>query len=78
VRSARDVADALGLVIGVTTEGAPTGDDILDSLRPDRPTSLDELVSSCGRPVGELLSHLSVLELKARVRRLPGPAFVRA
>jgi len=78
VRSARDVAEVLGLVMGVTTEVEPSGDDILDSLRPDRPTSLDELVSLCGRPVGELLSHLSVLEIHARVRRLPGPAFVRA
>jgi DNA processing protein len=77
-RSAADVAEALGLVIGVTNAIAPSGDHILDSLRPDRPTSLEELVSLCGRPVGELLSHLSVLEIDARVRRLPGPAFVRA
>jgi DNA processing protein len=78
VRSAADVAETLGLVIDVTPEAPPSGDDILDSLKPDRPTSLDELVSLCGRPVGELLSHLSVLEIQAQVRRLPGPAFVRA
>ena len=30
-------------------------------------------MSLCGRPVRELLSRLSLLELNARVRRLPGP-----
>lgn len=78
VRSARDVAEALGLVIAVTTEDGPTGDDILDSLRRDRPLGLDELQSRCGRPVSELLSRLSLLEVEARVRRLPGPAYLRA
>ena len=77
-RSAADVAEALGLVIAVTTEGAPSGDDILDSLRRDRPLGLDELQSRCGRPVSELLSRLSLLEVEARVRRLPGPAYLRA
>jgi DNA processing protein len=78
VRSARDVAEALGLVIEVTGEEPPSGDDILDSLRRDRPLGLDELQSRCGRPVSELLSRLSLLELEARVRRLPGPAYLRA
>jgi DNA processing protein len=78
VRSARDVAEALGLVIAVTSEDGPTGDDILDSLRRDRPLGLDELQSRCGRPVSELLSRLSLLEVEARVRRLPGPAYLRA
>ena len=75
---ATDVAEALGLVIPVTTEDAPSGDDILDSLRRDRPLGLDELQSRCGRPVSELLSRLSLLEVEARVRRLPGPAYLRA
>ena len=70
--------EALGLVIAVTTEDAPSGDDILDSLRRDRPLGLDELQSRCGRPVSELLSRLSLLEVEARVRRLPGPAYLRA
>jgi DNA processing protein len=77
-RSAADVAEALGLVIAVTTEDGPSGDDILDSLRRDRPLGLDELQSRCGRPVSELLSRLSLLEVEARVRRLPGPAYLRA
>ncbi len=78
VRSAADVAEALGLVMRVTPPQAPTGDDILDSLRRDRPTSLEDLVSRCGRPVSELLSRLSLLEMSARVRRLPGPAYLRS
>ena len=78
VRSAADVAEALGLVMRVTPAEAACGDDILDSLRRDRPTSLEDLVSRCGRPVSELLSRLSLLEMSARVRRLPGPAFVRS
>ena len=78
VRSAADVAEALGLVMRVTPPQARSGDDILDSLRRDRPTSLDDLVSLSGRPVSELLSRLSLLEMNARVRRLPGPAFVRS
>ena len=78
VRSAQDVAESLGVVMRVTPPPAPSGDDILDSLRRDRPTSLEDLVSLSGRPVSELLSRLSLLEMNARVRRLPGPAFVRS
>lgn len=78
VRSAADVAEALGMVIPVTPEPPSSGDDILDSLRRDRPMALEELHSRSGRPVGELLSRLSILEIEARVRRLPGPAYVRA
>jgi DNA processing protein len=78
VRSAADVAESLGLVMRITKAEPPSGDDILDSLRRDQPTSLEDLVSLCGRPVSELLSRLSLLEMNARVRRLPGPAFVRS
>jgi DNA processing protein len=78
VRSAADVAEVLGLVIPVTPEGRPSGDHILDSLRRDRPMPLEELHSLCGLETSELLSRLSILEIEARVRRLPGPAYVRA
>lgn len=78
VRSAADVAEWLGLVMRVTPQDTVSGDDILDSLRRDRPTSLEDLVSLCGRPVSELLSRLSLLEMNARVRRVAGPAFVRS
>jgi DNA processing protein len=78
VRSAADVAETLGLVTEVTRREPPSGDDILDSLRRDRPLGLEELQARCGRPVSELLSRLSLLEVEARVRRLPGPAYVRA
>ena len=78
VRSAADVAEFLGLVMRITPPEAHCGDDILDSLRRDRPTSLEDLVSLSGRPVSELLARLSLLEMNARVRRLPGPAFLRS
>jgi hypothetical protein len=73
-----DVAEALGLVTTITTSDGATGDDILDSLRRDRPLGLDELQARCGRPVGDLLARLSLLEVEARVRRLPGPAYLKA
>ena len=78
VCSAADVAEFLGLVMRITPPEAHSGDDILDSLRRDRPTSLEDLVSLSGRPVSELLARLSLLEMNARVRRLPGPAFLRS
>ncbi|HVQ32037.1 MAG TPA: DNA-processing protein DprA [Vicinamibacteria bacterium] len=78
VRTAADVAESLGLVMRVTQAEGTSGDDILDSLRRDRPTSLEDLASLSGRPVSELLSRLSLLEMNARIRRLPGPAFVRS
>ncbi|HEY6546821.1 MAG TPA: DNA-processing protein DprA, partial [Vicinamibacteria bacterium] len=78
VRSVADVAEALGLVTTITTSDGATGDDILDSLRRDRPLGLDELQARCGRPVGDLLARLSLLEVEARVRRLPGPAYLKA
>jgi DNA processing protein len=78
VRTAADVAEVLGLVTAVTTVEERTGDDILDSLRRDRPLGLDEIQARSGRPVSELLSRLSLLEVEARVRRLPGPAYLRA
>ena len=79
VRDAADVAEWLGLVMRVTpAETRPSGDDILDSLRRDRPPAWKTSCHAAAVRVSELLSRLSLLEMNARVRRLPGPAFVRS
>lgn len=77
VRSAADVAEEIGLVMPVTEEGAHLADDVLDALRTDTPLSLEDLKARCGRSLPDLLARLAVLELGARVRRLPGPLFIR-
>ena len=77
VRSARDVAEELGVELTVDEEAA-VDDDVLRALARDVPRSLEELQARCGRALPELLSRLSFLEVGARVRRLPGPLFVRS
>ena len=77
VRGAADVAEAMGLVMRVTPDGAPEGDDVLDALRADAPSSLEEIARRSGRPAPELLARLLELELSQRVRRLPGALFTR-
>jgi len=77
VRHAGDVLEALGL------EGRPAAetespDEILAALRRDAPSSVEEIARRCGRALPELLARLGELELAARVRRLPGPLFVRS
>jgi DNA processing protein len=78
VRGAQDVLAALGLEAAPPRGDEATGDDVLDRLRQDRAMSLDDLVAESGRSVPELLSHLTLLEMSDKVRRLPGPAFVRS
>jgi DNA processing protein len=78
VRDAADVAEEIGLVIEVTEPSPAADDDVLRLLRPDAPASLEELTSRSGRPVPELLSRLAELEIQERVRRLPGPLYVRS
>jgi DNA processing protein len=77
VRSAADVAQEIGLVMPVTEGRARIADDVLEAMRPDTPLSLEELQTRCGRSLPDLLARLAVLEMDARVRRLPGPLFVR-
>lgn len=77
VRSARDVAEELGMELTVDEEAA-VDDDVLRALARDVPRSVEELQARCGRALPELLSHLSFLEVGAKVRRLPGPLFVRS
>ena len=78
VRGARDVAEELGVELTTIDEEVAGDDDVLRALARDVPRSLEELQARCGRALPELLSHLSFLEVGARVRRLPGPLFVRS
>lgn len=76
VRNAADVAAELGLELAPAAEGRHQG-GLLDSLRPDVPVSLEELSERSGRALPQLLAELSRLEVEARVRRLPGPLYLR-
>jgi DNA processing protein len=77
VRDAGDVLEELRLAPRGGEEAIPA-DEVLAALRKDAPSSVDEIASRCGRDLPELLSRLGELELAARVRRLPGPLFVRS
>ena len=77
VRHAGDVLEALGLETRPAA-GTETGDEVLAALRRDAPSSVEEIAARCGRALPELLARLGELELAARVRRLPGPLFVRS
>jgi len=77
VRHAGDVLEELKLDAVPAAPEAPE-DDVLGALRRDAPSSLEEIAARCGRAVPELLARLGALELRSRVRRLPGPSFVRS
>jgi DNA processing protein len=79
VRDARDVAEELGFELPAAALGAgqPSADPVLGALRPDAPSSLDDLRAKSGLETPELLARLSQLELRDEVRRLPGALFVR-
>ena len=78
VRDAADVAAHLGFEIGEADKAAIVGDDdVFRALEPGNPASLSELQERCRRPVSDLLVRLTELELADRVRRLPGPLFMR-
>ncbi len=80
VRHAADVALELSLELQPAAargdRGAASG--LLANLQVDRPATLEELVERSGRGVSELLAELTELELLAKVRRLPGPQFLRS
>jgi DNA processing protein len=78
VRHAADILAELKIAIDVTATPDAANDDVLAALRLDAPSSVDEIASRCRRPLPEVLSRLSELELAARVRRLPGSLFVRS
>jgi DNA processing protein len=77
IRDAGDVLHELGLESPDRAEDTE-GDDVLAALRRDSPSSLDDIARRSGRDLAELLPRLGELELAARVRRLPGPLFVRS
>jgi len=78
VRHAGDVLSELRLEELPSREDLAPEDDVLGALRPDVPASLEEIAARSGRTVPELLARLGALEVAARVRRLPGPLFVRS
>ncbi|MGD8897025.1 MAG: DNA-processing protein DprA [Acidobacteriota bacterium] len=77
VRHAGDILEEIGLGTPSPAE-LRTDDDVLAALRQDAPSSVEEIAARCDRELPELLSRLGELELAARVRRLPGPLFVRS
>jgi DNA processing protein len=76
VRGAADVLEALQLSAPPRSPERP-GDELLRALRPDAPSSIDEIQAACGRPIPEILARLAELEIGDRVRRLPGALYVR-
>ncbi|MCU0241357.1 MAG: DNA-processing protein DprA [Vicinamibacteria bacterium] len=78
VRHADDVLEGLGIMRPTTPAAPAANDPLLAALRRDTPCSLEDLQARCGQPIPELLARLTELELLARVRRLPGPSFVRS
>jgi DNA processing protein len=76
VRSAADVAEALGLPAAAPAELVEE-EPLLRALRPGEPLSVDELSSRSGTPAPLVLRQLSELEMLEKVRRLPGALFVR-
>jgi DNA processing protein len=77
VTDARDVAEAIG--IALPREAPVVEQDPLLCAFPEGATlSLEELQALSGQPLPGLLARLTELELAAKIRRLPGPLFVRA
>jgi DNA processing protein len=77
VRDAADVARELGWP-APRAASERVADAVLAALRPGAPASLEEIQERSGRPTAELLARLTELEMAERVRRLPGPLFVRS
>jgi DNA processing protein len=77
VRSAADVAREVGLGFESVERPDFEVDGILGALRSDAPASIEEIQQRCGRSTSELLTRLTELEMADKVRRLPGPLFIR-
>lgn len=75
VRGAEDVAQELGIALAAPVPAA--ANPLLAAFPADSPLSLDDLCRRSGRPAAELAAELSVLELEARIRRLPGALYLR-
>jgi DNA processing protein len=76
-RHAGDVAQEWSMTLSAPAETCDMDDSLLKMLRSDAPSSVDDLQVQCGRPVDELLAHLTNLELAQKVRRLPGSLYLR-
>jgi DNA processing protein len=76
VRDARDVAQEMGWEL--PSPRAEAADDPLLGALAREPRGLDELQVRSGWAVPRILARLSELELADKVRRLPGPLFVRS
>lgn len=77
VRDAGDIAAEIGLTVPAPLSLAAPSDPILAALASGAPASLEDLALRTGWAIADLLSRLGELEMEARVRRLPGPLFLR-
>jgi DNA processing protein len=77
VRDAQDVAQEMGWELLPAPEAAAPDDPLLRALARE-PRGLDELQARSGWGVPKILTRLTELELEDKVRRLPGPLFVRS
>lgn len=85
--SSRDVLEVLGLACppGVSGDAAEAGGALPPGLRgrvlgvlvPGDPTPPEAVAAALGEPVDRVLGALLELELEGRVRREPGPTYVR-
>jgi DNA processing protein len=76
VRDARDVAEEMDWRL--PPPGSEDAEDPLMRALAREPRGLDELQARSGWAVPRILTRLTELELADRVRRLPGPLFVRS
>ena len=76
VRDAQDVAQEMGWELPAP-EAAAQDDPLLRALARE-PRGLEELQARSGWGVPKILTRLTELELEDKVRRLPGPLFVRS
>lgn len=77
VRNAADVAREVGFAVEIDERGLREVNGILGALRSDAPASIEEIQKRCGRSTSELLARLTELEMADKVRRLPGPLFIK-
>lgn len=76
VRDAQDVAAELGLTPAVVAPEA-SSDVLLAAFDAGSPATLEDLARRSGQEIAEVLSRLGQLEMEAKIRRLPGPLFLR-
>ncbi|HEX6198782.1 MAG TPA: DNA-processing protein DprA [Thermoanaerobaculia bacterium] len=86
--AARDVLEVLGAAAPARPAGGAPGEPgealppglrgrVLGAMVPGNPAAPEALAAALGEPVDRLLGVLLELELEGRVRREPGPAYVR-